>query len=155
MSTYLRQISSRLVHIPRSDLPTWSLAGEFQIKRKNTGVVPKTRRCTLITHGMYPLTVIGVLHLSRENQSYPKAVPGPILVVKNGPILPKLALAGPNLANKIGPGEQFWLPKRVPSCQNWSPNLANKIGPGDHFWQLKVVPWTSLGCYKWSCMLEG
>ena len=41
------------------------------------------------------------------------------------PILPKLVLAGPN--------------------------LATKIGPGDYFWQLKVVPQTSLGCYEWSC----
>ena len=51
--------------------------------------------------------------------------PGPPLVAKNGPISPKLVLAGPN--------------------------LVTKISPRDHFWKLKVVPWTSLGCYEWSC----
>ena len=150
------QISSRLVHIQCPDLPTWSLAGEFQIKRKNTGdwcLKPgDVLFATLITHGMYPLTVIGVSHLSRENQSYPKVVPrtdfgrqkwsylaktgpsrtkfgkqnwsgGPLLVAKKGPILPKLV-------SKFGK-------------QNWSG------GP------LLAVPWTSLGRYKWSCMLEG
>ena len=105
---------------------------------------------TLITHGMYPLTVIGVLHLSRENQSYPKVVPrtdfgrqkwsylaktgpsrtkfgkqnwsgGPLLVAKKGPILPKLV-------SKFGK-------------QNWfgGPLLATESSPPNQFGLIQMV----------------
>ena len=39
--------------------------------------------------------------------------PGPLLVAKNGPFLPKLVLGGPNLATKIGLGDQFGLLRMV------------------------------------------
>ena len=72
--------------------------------------------------------------LSRENRSYLKWPPGPILTAKNGP-------PGSHLLAKMVP----W-PKLVLA----GPNLATKIGPQDHIWQPKVVPQTSLGGYEWS-----
>ena len=100
------------------------------------------------------------------------------MVAKSGPILPKLVVAGPNLATKIGPGDHFWQPKVVPPDQFGllrmvllpysdtgpllvaksgpilpklvvaGPNLATKIGPGDHFWQPKVVPPDQFGLLR-------
>ena len=79
---------------------------------------------TLITHGMYPLTVIGVLHLSRENQSYPKVVPQTDFghqkwsyLAKTGPSRTKFGKqnwsGGPLLATESSPPNQFGLIQMV------------------------------------------
>ena len=56
-------------------------------------------------------------------------VPPDHLVAKNGPILPKLVLAGPNLATKIGPGIDM-VQGTTFGSRKWSPGpiVARKSG---------------------------
>ena len=134
---HLGQTSSRLVHIhvhvQTFQLDHWQIWGfPNQQKTKTRRLVPikpgDVLFSTLITHDMHPLTVIGVSHLSCENQSYQKVV------------------------LRTDFGYQKWSPWTTSGCQKWSrlaktgscrikfrkpnwsrgPLLAAESGPLDH-----------------------
>ena len=74
------------------------------------------------------------IHLTPVRFWLPKMVPGPVLVVKNGPLLPKLALAGQHLSTEVGLGDHAV--------------LAAESGTPDQFGLLRIVLLRYFDCWE-------